>query len=82
MSWGVGRRHGSDPAWLWLWLWQRLAATAPIRSLAWEPPYVGGAALNKQIYRYIAIMIGKLSIRELRKKSRPQNAMHGVIFLP
>ena len=27
-----------------LWLWYRLAATAPIGSLAWEPPYVEGAA--------------------------------------
>ena len=36
---------GSDPA--LLWLWHRLAATAPIRPLAWEPPYVSGAALEK-----------------------------------
>ena len=27
-----------------LWLWCRLAATAPIRPLAWEPPYAKGAA--------------------------------------
>ena len=31
-----------DPA--LLWLWSRLAATAPIRPLAWEPPYTAGAA--------------------------------------
>ena len=31
-----------DPALLWLWC--RLAATAPIRPLAWEPPYATGAA--------------------------------------
>ena len=37
VSCGVGCRHGSDPA--LLWLWHRLAATAPIRPLAWEPPY-------------------------------------------
>jgi len=42
MSCGVGRRRGSDPALLWLWC--RLAATAPIRPLAWEPPYASGAA--------------------------------------
>ena len=30
-----------------LWLWCRLAATAPIRPLAWEPPYAKGAALEK-----------------------------------
>ena len=45
VSCGVGRRHSSDPA--LLWLWRRLAATAPIRPLAWEPPYVAGAALEK-----------------------------------
>ena len=41
MSCGVGRRFGSDPE--LLWLWRRLAATAPIRLLAWEPPYAEGA---------------------------------------
>ena len=35
VSCGVGCRQGSDP--LLLWLWCRLAATAPIGSLAWEP---------------------------------------------
>ena len=30
-----------------LWLWHRPAATDPIRPLAWEPPYVEGAALEK-----------------------------------
>ena len=34
-----------DPA--LLWLWHRLAATALIRSLAWEPQYAVGAALEK-----------------------------------
>ena len=42
MSYGEGRRHGSDPT--LLWLWRRLVATAPIRPLAWEPPYAKGAA--------------------------------------
>ena len=27
-----------------LWLWCRLAATAPIKPLAWEPPHAAGAA--------------------------------------
>ena len=31
-----------------LWLWCRLAATAPIRPLAWEPPYAAAAALKRQ----------------------------------
>ena len=33
---------GSDPVVLWLWC--RPAATAPIRPLAWEPPYAAGAS--------------------------------------
>ena len=41
----VGWRCGSDPA--LLWLWHRPAATAPIRPLAWEPPYATGMALEK-----------------------------------
>ena len=42
VSCGVGCRPGSDPE--FLWLWRRPAATAPIRPLAWEPPYAAGAA--------------------------------------
>ena len=45
VSCGVGHRCGLDPS--LLWLWHRLAATAPIRPLAWEPPYAMGAALDK-----------------------------------
>ena len=41
-SCGEGCRRGSDPA--LLWLWHRLAATALIQPLAWEPPYAAGAA--------------------------------------
>ena len=51
MSCGVGRRHSSDAALLWLWLWHRLAATALIRPLAWEPLYATGAALKGQKYK-------------------------------
>ena len=46
MSCGVGRRRGSDLA--LLWLWHRLVTTAPIRPLAWEPPYAAGVALKQQ----------------------------------
>ena len=45
MSCGVGRRLSLDPA--LLWFWRRPVATAPIRPLAWEPPYASGAALEK-----------------------------------
>ena len=43
MSCGIGHSCSSDPALLRLWP----AATAPIRPLAWEPPYAAGAALEK-----------------------------------
>ena len=47
MSCGVGLRHGSDPTLLWLWC--RLATTALIGPLAWEPPYAtGGAPKDKK----------------------------------
>ena len=41
----MGHRRGSDP--MLLWLWHRPVATAPIRPLAWEPPYAEGVALEK-----------------------------------
>ena len=44
VSFGAGHRHDLDLA--LLWLWYRPAATAPIRPLAWEPPYATGAALK------------------------------------
>ena len=31
-----------------LWFWHRPAAVAPIRPLAWEPPYAMGAALKSK----------------------------------
>ena len=46
MGCGVGRRRGLDLALPLLWC--RAAVTAPIRSLAWEPPYATGAALKRQ----------------------------------
>ena len=60
MSCGVGCRCGSDSA--LLWLWRRLAATAPIRPLAWEPPYATGAAQEmakrkKNPYTFIYLTI-------------------------
>ena len=42
MSCGVGHRCSSDLTLLWRWC--RLVATAPIRPLAWEPPYARGTA--------------------------------------
>ena len=36
-----------------LWLWRRLATTASIGPLAWEPPYAEGAALKRQKTNYL-----------------------------
>ena len=58
MSGGVGHRHGSDP--VLLWLWHRPAATAPIRPLAWEPPYAMGVALEKTKDQKKIISVHKL----------------------
>ena len=39
-----------------LWLWCRPMARAPVRLLAWEPPYAAGAALKrKSIKKKIAL---------------------------
>ena len=45
MSCGIGLRRDSDLALLWLWC--RLITVAPIRPLAWEPPYATGVALKR-----------------------------------
>jgi len=46
MGCGEGYRRGLDPGLLWPWHWP--AATAPIRPLAWEPPYAASVALKRQ----------------------------------
>ena len=46
MSGGISLGLDWDPE--LLWLWGRPAATAPIRPLAWEPPYAAGVALKRQ----------------------------------
>ena len=46
VSCGAGHRHGLDPT--LLWLWRRLAAVAPIKPLAWEPPCATGVALKSK----------------------------------
>ena len=42
---GIGHRCGSDL--VLLWRWWRPAGAAPIRPLAWEPPYAEGEALKR-----------------------------------
>ena len=50
MSCGVHRRHSSDP--MLLWLLRRPAATAPIRPLAWEPPYATSVSLKRHTHTH------------------------------
>ena len=45
MNCGVAHIHGLDLDPVSLWLWCELAAVAPIRPLAWEPPNAAGAVL-------------------------------------
>ena len=47
-----------------LWLWCRLAAAAPIRPLAWEPPYVVSVGLKKK--------------KKKKKKDRPYQELKRV----
>ena len=73
MSCSVGYRHGSDTTLLWLWC--RLAATAPVRPLAWAPPYAMGAALKRHTHKkekYVSDYFSKLFI-PIKKK---YNAEH------
>ena len=42
----IGRRCGSDLAWLWLWCGP--VTIALIRPLDWEPPYAAGASLKSK----------------------------------
>ena len=63
MSCGLGRRRGSNPA--LLWLWGRPAAAAPIRPLAWEPPYAVGVALKSKKKKKIFFCKGKGSLKGL-----------------
>ena len=46
VSYGVGRRRGSDLVLLWLWCGP--AAAAPLQSLGWETPYAMGGALKRK----------------------------------
>jgi len=91
VSCGVGCRSGSDPA--LLWLWRRPVATAPIRPLAWEPPYAAGAAQEiatitttttttkktKKIIKYIYIYIYILSAEFPSWHSRNKTRNHELV---
>ena len=57
-----------------LWLWCRLAAVAPIRPLAWEPPYAALAAPQKitilLIYIFLSICLPNYIICSHQECSR------------
>jgi len=72
VSCGVGRRLGSDP--LLLWLWCRPAAVAPIRLLAWEPPYAVGVALEKAKQ-------SKQTNKQKTQKLKPSNTCYLYIII-
>ena len=57
-----------DPALLWLWC--RLAAVAPIRPLAWEPPHAASATLktNKQKRSFKSYAFMRLSIKNQKER--------------
>ena len=50
MSWGVGRRHGSEPA--LLWMGHGPLGVAVIQHLDWELAHAMGATLKIYIYIY------------------------------
>ena len=65
MSCGVGCRCGLDPELLWLSL------VAPIRPLAWEPPYAAEVALEmakRQKKKKIKKDLGKKLVYRVKKR--------------
>ena len=78
MSCGVGYRHGSDVALLWLWC--RLAAAAPIQSLAWELSYALGAALKKKKKRGRDQGDACISHASMTQKLSSNNQKQGKVF--
>ena len=61
MNYGVSCRCGSDLALLWLRC--RLAATAPIRPLAWEPLYaLKGQKTKKKKKRVMGPLVGDRAV--------------------
>ena len=58
-----------------LWLWHRPAATAPMRPLAWEPPYAAGAALKnktKDIYNLTVLLNRSALVQKRERKGRKE----------
>ena len=77
---GIGCRRGLDLVLLWLWC--RLAGVAPIRPLAWEPPYAMGVALKwqkrqkKKKNAKLSWMFQRLLKETFNLKEMPQPGRH------
>ena len=81
MSCGVGRRHNSDLALLWPWC--RPVATAPIRPLAWKPPYAAGVALERPRQRLWGEEGSRISQRaKIHALGAAPGKMPEVLWLP
>ena len=70
MSCGVGHRCGSYLT--LLCLWHRPVATAPIRPLAWEPPYTTGVALKRHTHTHTKKKLKNTLVKWLITKSTYQ----------
>ena len=69
MRCGVVCRHSSDL----LWLWCRPAAAAPIRLLAWEPPYAADVGAMPVLF---ACVYGKAGeVKALWKRTWQQSKL-------
>ena len=56
-----------------LWLWRRLVATAPIRPLAWEPPYAAIAAQEMAKRQ-------KKPTKNKNKQTNKKQLLHGLVL--
>ena len=78
MSCGVGHRHSSDT--LLLRLWYRLAVTAPIQPLAWEPPYATSTALRQKRQKQTNKQTNEEEEEEEERKiERSCSSLHGAV---
>ena len=77
MSCGVGHRGGSDPELPWLWC--RPAVVAPIRPLAWEPPYATGVALKSKMNTYIHTIKAFLAAGVAKKEKNVKNKIKAFV---
>ena len=62
------------------WLWYRpAAAIAPIRPLAWEPPFVSGVALKRKKNVFITLTINFLNRSHNHPNLNPNSLLYKLI---